>query len=93
MFFERESKVGQRPPPHPALFTLYLAAADTSFRKEPKRASSSHFVSLSTMIRNRKKQRLFSEEERKTDRLEDSAGSSPIHSNASHWPLDMAFKD
>lgn len=30
-------RAGQRPPPplHHALFTLYLAATDTSFRKEP----------------------------------------------------------
>lgn len=37
------------------------------------------------------KHRLFSEAERKTDHREDSAGSSPVCSNASHWPL--AFKD
>ncbi|KAM9712785.1 uncharacterized protein ACNS7B_023205 isoform 3-T3 [Menidia menidia] len=56
-------------------------------------ASSSHFVPLSAMIRNHKKHRLLSEATRKTDRLEDSVGSSPICSNASHRPLGMAFKD
>ncbi|KAM9712786.1 uncharacterized protein ACNS7B_023205 isoform 4-T4 [Menidia menidia] len=55
-------------------------------------ASSSHFVPLSAMIRNHK-HRLLSEATRKTDRLEDSVGSSPICSNASHRPLGMAFKD
>ncbi|KAM9712784.1 uncharacterized protein ACNS7B_023205 isoform 2-T2 [Menidia menidia] len=69
-------------------------------------ASSSHFVPLSAMIRNHKvsdrlvlrenrgpEHRLLSEATRKTDRLEDSVGSSPICSNASHRPLGMAFKD
>ena len=35
----------------------------------------------------------FQRAARKTDRHEDSAGSRPICSNASHRPLDVAFKD
>ncbi|CAJ1082048.1 uncharacterized protein LOC119008276 isoform X5 [Xyrichtys novacula] len=89
-------------------------------------ASSSHFVPLSAMMRNRKvsdrpvpgesrgpegtllqgnilmkvpidalneRTKTTRDTARKTDRRGDSAGSSPICSNASHWPLDMAFKD
>ncbi|CAB1418611.1 unnamed protein product [Pleuronectes platessa] len=109
----------QRPPPttishhHPSLFTLHLAAADTSFRKEPGvcrelEVDYEEDVMLRmAMMRNHtvsdrpvpgeskgpEKRRLFSEAAWRTDRREDAAGSSPICSNGSHWPLDMAFKD